>query len=618
MLRRFSEKPGVIVASAIGLFIGLNVIFSFTTGNIRADFTQDRLHSVSDTAKSLALKTPETVKLKVYFSPLAANNFPALQDRYKRVRLYLKALQSETGGKVSAEFVNIEPFSETEDEAVARGLKGITLPDGQTLYFGVTGENLIDGAGVIPFFTPDRDPYLEYDIASLIDGLSGRKRPKIGLLSSLPLSVGKGGLQAALKGETKPYALYTELNNAYDVKLYDDALSELDDKKSEQPNTLLIIHPRPFTEQAIERLKKFLANGGRLALALDPFNEAISQTESTGRVANLSSDPEALLSVLGVKFAEDKIILDPQYAKRGVDPNTGKPAEFLAWLQIPFHQKNTEPDPLTARLKFISLGTVSFFEKDKLPAGLTYTPLLQSSAESRFIKREDLLSGASLTSMNTKKEEIKARDVIVKITGNFKNPSDSSYDQTQTGAVILIGDGDFFDDRYWIANGGAGTPYSGTPFADNGNFILNLADYLTGSSELIALRGQKLSERSFTYLTEIRENAEKKFKTEEEKIRSEITVVKKRLDDLRSRTDVLSSTEIAGKTKAEIDQITLKLLENRRKLREVQRDLNQDIRLTGAIIKIVNIGLIPVLIGLAPALWLFWRKIRNRKSAVTL
>ena len=60
------------------------------------------------------------------------------------------------------------------------------------VYFGLVGTNTIDGKEIIPFFSQDREPYLEYDITSLIYRLSTPKKPVLGIITSLPLDTGAG------------------------------------------------------------------------------------------------------------------------------------------------------------------------------------------------------------------------------------------------------------------------------------------------------------------------------------------------------------------------------------------------------------------------------------------
>ena len=84
--------------------------------------------------------------------------------------------------------IDPKPFSEEEDRAAEFGLQAVPLSaNGEALYFGLAGTNSTDGREIIGFFQPDKEEFLEYDIASLIHRLGNPKRPVVGLMSSLPV-----------------------------------------------------------------------------------------------------------------------------------------------------------------------------------------------------------------------------------------------------------------------------------------------------------------------------------------------------------------------------------------------------------------------------------------------
>ena len=65
------------------------------------------------------------------------------------------------------------PFSEDEDRATAYGLQGVAGgTGGEKIFFGLAGTNSTNGKSVIPFLQPDKEIFLEYDVAKLIHELS--------------------------------------------------------------------------------------------------------------------------------------------------------------------------------------------------------------------------------------------------------------------------------------------------------------------------------------------------------------------------------------------------------------------------------------------------------------
>ena len=104
---------------------------------------------------------------------------------------------------------------------MAQGLTGAPTQDGESVYFGLIGNNTLNGHEVVPFFDQGREQYLEYDLTTMIYKLSTPTRPKLGIMAGLPLEAGSGGLMAALQGNSQPFTIYTQLRNAFDVQTID-------------------------------------------------------------------------------------------------------------------------------------------------------------------------------------------------------------------------------------------------------------------------------------------------------------------------------------------------------------------------------------------------------------
>ena len=104
-----------------------------------------------------------------------------------RVREFLEELAARSGGKIHLRVVDPQPFSDEEDRAAEFGLQSLQAGGGDALYFGLAGTNSTDGRAAISNFQADREEFLEYDVAKLINELGTPKKPVIGLMSSLGL-----------------------------------------------------------------------------------------------------------------------------------------------------------------------------------------------------------------------------------------------------------------------------------------------------------------------------------------------------------------------------------------------------------------------------------------------
>ncbi len=180
-------------------------------GTARLDLTQNGLYTVSPGTKATLAKLQEPVTLRFYFSRQPASGYAQIVAYAQRVRDLLQEYASLADGKVRFEEIDPQPFTPAEDDAVAQGLTGAPTQEGDNVYFGLVGTNTLQGHEVIPFFDQSREEYLEYDLTSLVYKLSQPQKPKLGVISTLPLEAGAGGLQAALAGNSQPYVIYQQL-----------------------------------------------------------------------------------------------------------------------------------------------------------------------------------------------------------------------------------------------------------------------------------------------------------------------------------------------------------------------------------------------------------------------
>ena len=73
------------------------------------------------------------------------------------------------------------------------------------------------------------------------------------------------------------------------------------------------------------------------------------------------------------------------------------------------------------------------------------------------------------------------------------------------------------------------------PNANNGDFVVNALDYLSGSDALISLRARGKSTRPFTLVQNIRKDAEQRFSDKEAQLQQKLVNAQNRLNELMSR-----------------------------------------------------------------------------------
>ena len=162
--------------------------------------------------------------------------------------------------------------------------------------------------------------------------------------------------------------------------------------------------------------------------------------------------------------------------------------------------------------------------------------------------------------------------------------------------VILVADTDMLTDRFWVQVQNFLGQRITNAFASNGNFVINSLENLTGSSDLIGMRSRQSYSRPFTRVMGLRREAENRFRLTEQRLQQELRETEDKLTELQANRSEDSALILSPEQEAELDRFTQERLRVRKELRQVQRGLDQDIENLGTGLKIINIGLIPLLI----------------------
>mgnify|MGYP001000327807 FL=1 len=164
--------------------------------------------------------------------------------------------------------------------------------------------------------------------------------------------------------------------------------------------------------------------------------------------------------------------------------------------------------------------------------------------------------------------------------------------------VILISDTDILADHFWIRKQdmlGVSVPQ---PISNNGDFVINSIENLSGNTDLISLRGRGKYSRPFEKVEAIRKQAESKFREREKKLQVALEETENKIQKLQQEQGNEKSYLLNNKLTTEIEKFRNERLATRKELRSVQHDLRKNIEKLGAQLRFINIGLIPLLITL--------------------
>jgi ABC-type uncharacterized transport system involved in gliding motility auxiliary subunit len=135
-------------------------------------------------------------------------------------------------------------------------------------------------------------------------------------------------------------------------------------------------------------------------------------------------------------------------------------------------------------------------------------------------------------------------------------------------------------------------------FANNGDFVINALDNLSGSADLIGLRSRATYSRPFTTVDKLRRDADAKFRETEQELQGQLSDTERKLGELQTGRNDKSSVLMNSAQQDEIQRFLGEQVRIRQQLRGVRRSLDQDIDNLGTTLKVVNILVMPlVLIG---------------------
>ncbi len=595
------------------LFIAFIVINNMTFRGVRADLTEGGLYTVSEGSRNIIDAIEEPINLSFFFSDKATRGMTSLRDYALRVRELLEEFEIHGDGRINLSVIDPAPFSEEEDQAAAFGLHGVPVDlGGGDVYFGLVGTSPAGGQEVIPFFQPDQEEFLEYEISKLIHNLGKPEKPVIGLLTDLDIS---GGFDVVRRQPLPAWIVIEQIKQLFEVRKLEPDMESID----EEIDILLVVHPKVVGESALYAIDQFVLKGGRALVFVDPHSDQDQPQSAQNPMAlpGRSSQLEPLFSAWGVRMPEEFVLAD---ASTALLVNVGeKVVRHLALLGITQDQMLAD-DVVTGgleRVNFSSTGVLELLDERTTEV----TPLIRSSELSMLIDKgrldflpdpEDLHRGFA--------PDDEVHTIAVRVRGKaqtaYPDGIEGRGDQVMEADdvnLIVVADTDLLSDRLWVQVQDFFGQRVATPWADNAGFVINALENLGGSADLISLRTRGKFTRPFHVVDELKRRAEADFRDSEKRLQQQLEETEAKLRELQeSGGDALVLTPEQEDAILRFQQEKLKI---RKELRNVRHNLEKDIDRLGTVLKIVNIVLMPVAITLF-ALGISLGRARRRRALV--
>jgi ABC-type uncharacterized transport system involved in gliding motility auxiliary subunit len=612
---------GSALAVLAVLFVAVMLLVNVVFRGARADLTQSHLYTVSEGTKNILKSLDEPVNLYLFYSDKGTQDIPQLRTYFTRVNEMLGEMASRSGGKLKLEVIDPLPFSEDEDRATSFGLQSVPASAaGDKVFFGLAGTNSTNGQAVIPFLQPDKEAFLEYDIAKLIHELQTPKKPVVGLLSGLPITA---DFDPATRQMREAWAVDQQWAQMFDLRKLDPATLKAVDKDI---GVLVVVHPKQLGDDAQYAIDQFVLRGGHLLAFVDPDADMDQSGGDPGNpmaamMADKSSDLPKLFKAWGVEYDPHKVVIDRARAAPISSGEGQAPVRHPAILGLTQAELNHD-DVVTANLDSINVWSAGFFDLAKDAKDMKLTPLIQTTSDASSIASDRLRMLQDPASLLAGYKPAGAPFVIAaRLTGKFrtafperKDAGALSESKDSNGQVVLVADTDILSDRLWVQI----QPFFGqkimNAFANNGDFAVNALDNMTGSSDLISIRGRATSQRPFTTVDVLKRNADERFRAKEQELQQELSDTERKLTELQSAKTKDQAQILSPEQKSELDNFLKRKLEIRKELRQVRRQLDAEIEALGTKLKLINIVLIPLLLTFAALAFAWWRGQRRRAA----
>ena len=631
------------LALAVVLLFAVNIFSNASFQSTKFDLTQGRLFTLSQGTRNVLKGIDEPITLKLYYTKLLGERSPQHANLFERVRELLSRYADLSGGKVRLELLHPEPFSDAEDRAVAGGLQGVPINNaGDFGYFGLTGNNATDDQVVIPFFTTEREAFLEYDLTKMVFTLANPARQVVGVMSALPL---EGGNPMRPPFQQSPrWAVLDQVNEFFQVLPLPVSYTEIPDNV----DILMLVHPHGLSDVTLYAIDQFVLKGGRALVFVDA-NAEVDQMNLGPAGPTPRSDFDKLLNAWGVKLVQGKIAGDLDAARRVNVRVAGKAAvtDYAAWMTL--GEKNFDTgDAVIGDIGRLNVASAGILEKTGAE-GIEVTSLIHTGPRSMAIDAAKVAGQPDVVGIF---RDFKPGGAPLMLAARIKgavnsafpdgpppspntdgaaNPSPANPPATPTAQapkaphlkqsakpanLIVVADVDMLHEQFWTDTRELMGQRLLVPFANNADFVVNALDNLSGSDAMIGLRGRAQSKRPFYTVQEIRQAAEQQYRSKEQSLQTKLEDVRHKLEALERRRGAEGDIVLSVEDKAAIEKFRGEMIATRKALRDVQRALREDIDRMDAWLKFLNIAAIPLLLGLGTIVATVIGRIRRKVRAV--
>lgn len=643
-----------LLSVAVSLLIAVGLISAFPS--VRIDLTEDELFSLADGTRNIVSGLEEPIELIFFYSESATEDQPQIRSYGTRVQELLREIVIASNGNLSLKIVDPEPFSEEEDLATQYGVQPVPVTQGGPgIYFGLVAAQLdndpaLQVSETMPLIRPDQEQFLEYEFMKLVTRVANPDLQVIGLLTTLDID---GGFDPMTGQATQQWMITDFIRQLYELRRIETEAESIDD----DVDILMIVHPEGLSEQTLYAIDQHVMRGGKTLVFLDPTADSMVSRSARGSMipAGMRSDLPGLLEAWGVDYSPDKVLTDNTLALRVQMGQGSRPVAHIGMIGAN-RTALAEDDIITRRLENLNLSSAGALAPRE-GATTRFEPLIQSSSDAMLMDAsllEDVLdpsvlfdefvsanerytiaariSGVIATAFpdgrpvsasaeaEATEDEAVADDAGSEIESSEEesteiDPLQGHLAQTDGETNILIfADTDVLTDRLWVQVAQFLGQRIPQPYANNGDFVINALDNLSGGADLVSIRSRGRYSRPFERVVKMQREADDRLRTEEAALLERLAATEEQLAALNTGENGQPLGQLTPEIQAEIDRFNAELLDTRRSLRDVQFQLTADIEELGSNLKWFNTAAIPMLLTVL-ALFISLTRAQRRRAA---
>jgi ABC-type uncharacterized transport system involved in gliding motility auxiliary subunit len=606
-------STGGIIALVV-LLVAANFLLSFV--NARADLTEGDVYTLSPGTRAVLGKLEAPVKLRLYYSQGSEAVPVGLKTFAKRVEDLLGEYKAAAKGKVVIEKFNPEPDSDAEESAQLDGIEPQLTNTGEKFYLGLSIA-FLDQKAAIPVLTPDRERLIEYDITRGIAQVGETKKPVVGILSALPV-MGRSLDPIKKQQPTEAWVLVQELKKIFDVREVKLDAQKIDD----DIKVLMVIHPRNLPEETEYAIDQYVLRGGKLIAFVDPYAYFDQQPDLQNPFGGNQAGQSTLYNLFkawGVDVDMGKVIADLTYA-------SGAGPRLLPTLLSLTPPALNPDDVVSSQLGTLLIPFGGAF-KNKLAEGLKQTVLAHTSKNAMPV---DLIIATLSGEPSTRGFQPSGEEMplAIRLTGKFhtafpegkpkpyapprmdkKKGVEEKKDEpkaepqlkvsAEENSVALVADVDLLSDGAAVEIQEVFGQRVAVPRNGNLALALGLIEHFSGDSALISLRSRASFAKPLNVIREMEARAQQQYLGKIKELEDSLNQTQEKLKEIQKAKGAVTSSILTAEQQVELDNFRKAALETRRVLKELRKNLRVETDTLEFWTKVINIGLVPLLVAIA-------------------